>query len=196
MCTTHSFALWQICGSQVWDVRCNWRHIYICKVQLFCLGQSYLYYISTGPPGDNNISKKDNTCICIKGALFQYISKIGIKLWFYKCCFTPFDVSASCFLPVTDSLWFNVLVLTKVYCFTLEGLYLGSNLVQSWQYFDTWCGPSANLECRSEMCCWRLAANTGCKKTRQKSPSGHHRTTLSGCIFANTARIDSRKKTC
>ena len=31
-------------------------------------------------------------------------------------------------------------------------------------------------------------------KSRQKSPSGHHRTTLSGYIFANKARIDNRKK--
>jgi len=31
-------------------------------------------------------------------------------------------------------------------------------------YFDTWCGPSANLECRSERCCTRLAANAGPKK--------------------------------
>jgi len=30
-------------------------------------------------------------------------------------------------------------------------------------YFYTWCGLSANLECRSEMCCTRLAGNTGCK---------------------------------
>ena len=30
-------------------------------------------------------------------------------------------------------------------------------------YFHTWCGLSANLECRSEMCCTRLAGNTGCK---------------------------------
>jgi len=30
-------------------------------------------------------------------------------------------------------------------------------------YFYTWRGPSANLECRSEMCCSQLAANTGCK---------------------------------
>ena len=30
-------------------------------------------------------------------------------------------------------------------------------------YFDTWCGLSANLECRSEMCCTRLAGNTGRK---------------------------------
>ena len=38
---------------------------------------------------------------------------------------------------------------------------------------------SATLECRSEMCCSRLAANTG----RKKSPSRHHCTTLSGHIL-------------
>jgi len=38
-----------------------------------------------------------------------------------------------------------------------------------------WCCPSVNLECRSEMCCTRLAGNTGCKK---KSPFWHHHTTL------------------
>jgi len=31
-------------------------------------------------------------------------------------------------------------------------------------------------------------------KIRQKSPSGHHRTTLSGYIFATKACIDNRKK--
>ena len=31
-------------------------------------------------------------------------------------------------------------------------------------------------------------------KSRQKSPSGHHRTTFSGYIFATKARIDNRKK--
>ena len=51
-------------------------------------------------------------------------------------------------------------------------------------------GLSANLECRSEMHCTRLAANTG----RKKSPSRHHRTTLSGHIFTNKACIDNRKK--
>jgi len=53
-----------------------------------------------------------------------------------------------------------------------------------------WCGPSVNLECRSEMCCMRLAGNAGPKK----SPSGHHRTTLSGYIFATKACINNRKK--
>jgi len=32
------------------------------------------------------------------------------------------------------------------------------------------------------------------QKSSQKSPSGHHRTTLSGYIFATKARIDKRKK--
>ena len=32
------------------------------------------------------------------------------------------------------------------------------------------------------------------QKSRQKSPSGHHRTTLSGYIFATKTRIDNRKK--
>jgi len=32
------------------------------------------------------------------------------------------------------------------------------------------------------------------QKSRQKSSSGHHRTTLSGYIFATKARIDNRKK--
>jgi len=40
------------------------------------------------------------------------------------------------------------------------------------------------------MCCMRLAGNTG----RKKSPSEHHRTSLSGCISATKARIVNRKK--
>jgi len=52
------------------------------------------------------------------------------------------------------------------------------------------CGLSANLECRSEMYCTRLAENAGCKK----SPSGHHRTTLPGYIFATKAVSTIRKK--
>ena len=56
-------------------------------------------------------------------------------------------------------------------------------------YFHTWCGPSAYLECRSEMYCTRLAGNAGRKKS-----FWHHRTTLSGCIFAAKACIDNRKK--
>jgi len=35
----------------------------------------------------------------------------------------------------------------------------------------TWCGLSANLECRSEMCCTWLAENTGRKKIAIWAPS-------------------------
>jgi len=41
-------------------------------------------------------------------------------------------------------------------------------------YFHTWCGLSANLECRSEMCCARLAGNAGNKKL----PKIHHLATI------------------
>ena len=47
-----------------------------------------------------------------------------------------------------------------------------------------------NSECMSEMCCTRLAGNTG----RKNSPSGHHRTTLSGYIFFTKAHSDNRNK--
>ena len=56
----------------------------------------------------------------------------------------------------------------------------------------TWCGSSANLRCRSETCCTRLAEKDA--KSRQKSPFGHHRTNLSGYIFATKACIDNPKK--
>jgi len=52
-------------------------------------------------------------------------------------------------------------------------------------------GPSANLECKSEMCCWRLAANTGRKKVAKNRHLG---TTSTGYIFATKALIDNRKK--
>jgi len=43
------------------------------------------------------------------------------------------------------------------------------------------------------MCCTRLAEIQDAK-SRQKSPSGHHRTTWSGYIFTTKARIDNREK--
>ena len=44
------------------------------------------------------------------------------------------------------------------------------------------------------MCCTRLATNTGRKNDAKKLPSAHHRTTLSGYIFATKACIDNREK--
>ena len=53
---------------------------------------------------------------------------------------------------------------------------------------------SANLEWRSEMCCTRLAENTGCKITQKFAICALYRTRLSGSIFATKACIDNRKK--
>jgi len=43
--------------------------------------------------------------------------------------------------------------------------YLSGRRLDVYRYFHTCCGPSVNLECRSEMCCTRLAENTGRKKS-------------------------------
>jgi len=60
-------------------------------------------------------------------------------------------------------LWF----LSSVYLLLFFLAYSNRSEIGCLAYFDTWCGPSANLECRPETCCAHLAENTG----RKKSPS-------------------------
>jgi len=55
-------------------------------------------------------------------------------------------------------------------------------------YFDTWCGLTANLDVL-QGARWKYRTEKWC----QKLPSKHHRTTLSGYIFATKACIDNRK---
>ena len=57
-------------------------------------------------------------------------------------------------------------------------------------------GPSANLECRSEMRCTRLTGNTGPKKIAKNSPSGHHRTNFIGLYLRNDGTYRQSEKTC
>ena len=76
------------------------------------------------------------------------------------------------------------------FLFFLRLISVSADWMSTIPYFYTWCGPNANLEWRSEMCCTWLAENTGCKK----SASGHHRITLSGYIFATKALSTIRKK--
>jgi len=52
-------------------------------------------------------------------------------------------------------------------------------------YFQTWCGPSANLGCRSEMCCTQLARNAGCKK----SPKIRHVRTIAQLCRAISSQL-------
>jgi len=85
---------------------------------------------------------------------------------------------------------------TIIFCAVISiFLFFSPNLSGCLPYFHTWCGLSANLECRQV---WNLLHAAGWKhrtqKSRQKSPSGHLRTTLSGYIFTTKAHIDNRKK--
>jgi len=57
-------------------------------------------------------------------------------------------------------------------------------------YLDTWCSFSANLECRSEMCCTRLSGNTGRKKIAILAPSHN----FVGLYLWTKACTDNRKK--
>jgi len=59
-------------------------------------------------------------------------------------------------------------------------------------------GVALVQKCKCRMHVWNLLHTARWKyrmqKWRQKSPSGHHHTTLSGYIFTTKARIDNRKK--
>jgi len=61
-------------------------------------------------------------------------------------------------------------------------------------YFHTWCGLSANLGCRSETCCTRLAGNAGHKKSPKIRNLCTVAQLMSGYIFATKAHIDNQKK--
>ena len=50
-------------------------------------------------------------------------------------------------------------------------------------YFHTWRGLSANLRCRSQTCCTRLAENTG----RKKVAKNHHLGTIAQLCQASAA---------
>jgi len=69
--------------------------------------------------------------------------------------------------------------------------------VADWMFANchTWCGLSANLECRSEMCCTRLAGNTG-RKTDTKNR--HLRTIAQLCqaVSSQLRHVSTIGKTC
>jgi len=72
--------------------------------------------------------------------------------------------------------------------FLLLSIFLFSSPNLSIPYLHTWCGLSANLRCRSETCCTRLAANTlytGCKK----SSKNHHLGTIAQLFRAISSQL-------
>jgi len=60
----------------------------------------------------------------------------------------------------------------SIYLFFISSPNLSGHRLDVYHTFYTWCGPSANLECRSEMCWSRLAANTGRKKVAKNRHLG------------------------
>jgi len=65
-----------------------------------------------------------------------------------------------------------IFALLFLYIFFFSSPNLSGHRLESIPYFDTWCGPSANLECMSETCSTRLAANAGNKKIAKNRQLG------------------------
>jgi len=63
--------------------------------------------------------------------------------------------------------------------------YSQPSLIGCLPYLHTWCGLSANLGCRSETCCMRLAGNTG----RKKSPKIRHPCTITQVCRAISSQL-------
>jgi len=71
------------------------------------------------------------------------------------------------------ALWFlSSFYLLSIFFFFLFLAYSQQPQVGCLPYFDTWCGPSANLECRFKRRCTRLAANVGPKKVSKNRHLG------------------------
>jgi len=88
----------------------------------------------------------------------------------------------------------HILVLSCFFFFSFFPRLISAVQIACLPYFYTWCGPSANLECMSEMCCTRLAGNAGPKK----SPKIGHLGTIAqlcGAISSQLRHISTIKKT-
>ena len=104
----------------------------------------------------------------LRSQLFMHrASSLSSLLYCRKCKLLLF---------VTFCLWSPYVIGQTIYIFILFLLLSSSSFFSSpnlssrrldgcLPYFGTWCGPSVNLECRSETCCARLAGNTGRKKS-------------------------------
>ena len=80
----------------------------------------------------------------------------------------------------------------------LSSIFFSSPNLSSWRLdvyhtsFHTWCGPSANLECRSEMCSTRLAGNSGPKNDAKIAICARSHKFVERYL-RNNACIDNRK---
>jgi len=169
----------------------------------YCLTCSYGWCLQAEDPSFSWTPEYTCLCLLVLGYNIVYVGVVMfagflVVVYRYKLFFLLpgewFDIIDA----LTSLLWPPYVMGQTIKfvscCFSFLLFFLACSQLSeigSLPYFHTWCGLSANLECKSEMCCKRLSENTG----RKNSPSGHHHTTMSGCIFATKARIDNRKKT-
>ena len=86
-------------------------------------------------------------CVIIYFALLMHVCFCSVFKWFLGCIII--------FLPCGFFFY-----LCSFFLASSQRLHIGCL-----PYFYTWCGPSADLECRSQMCCMRLAGNAGPKNS-------------------------------
>ena len=89
-------------------------------------------------------------------------------MWTRYCCLTIFSNSIHALLWPTcvagsDIIFFALWFLLSFFLFFYSPNLSGRIVDVYHTSFYTWCGLSANFEYRSEMCCMRLAGNTGRK---------------------------------
>jgi len=128
--------------------------------------------------------------------IFFFFSSVYFLVCYVCCLCRHFIPFLFCFLWPTYGIGQAIIFLPCGFFFLLSiffSAYSQPSEIGCLPYFHTWCSLSANLGYRSQTCCMRLAEIQDAKNAK-KSPFEHHRTTLSGCIFATKACIDNRKK--
>jgi len=115
----------------------------------------------------------------------------GQAIMFYSCdlLWPPYGIQQVIIFSSSSFFFLSFFFLSFFFLFFLA--YFQPSQIGCLSYFHTWCGHSSNLGCRSETCCTRLGGNIQDAKIAKNSPSEHHRTVLSGYIFAP---IDNRKE--
>ena len=120
----------------------------------------------------------------------KYISKVYIKaLRCSQCLIYNSDLYGLSFngRPMDRAghyifgLWF---LLSSIFFF-ISSPNLSRRRLDVYHTSTQWCGPSANLECRYEMCCTQLTAHAGPKK----SPKIHHLGTIAQFCRAISSQL-------
>jgi len=110
-------------------------------------------------------------CVCLVSDIAIFVLKRDVKLQLTNLCLSKAFLEFITYV-IMAALWnraghyfFILWFLSSVFFFFFFVAWCQRPHIGCLPYFDTWCGPSANLECRSETCCVRHAENAGPKKS-------------------------------